>query len=357
MDPATVESTELGAHADRPRRLALWAASALTLSLATAVVLVAVSGPGSTLAVVREVRGSWLGGAVVVQLAGLLCLGQVYRSAHRALGGELSHREGMTTALSAFAMAQLLPGGGAAGGVLAARRLTQVGATPVAAITTVLHVGFVSVLALSLVVSGATISAAIATGQHVPHAAVTLGVTSTLLGGFAALRRLSVTPGARRWLHGTLDRLRWRGRGLPERWLAEMRAKVRPLAPLRRLAAPVAWSAGKWSADVVVLSLALVAAGGTFSLVVVAVTYGIANLLNTLPVSPGGVGLVEGGMAGSLMAFGVDPATATVTTVTYRLLAYWLPLVLAAPPALVVLRQVRRPHVGAAAATGPGDGS
>lgn len=74
---------------------------------------------------------------------------------------------------------------------------------------------------------------------------------------------------------------------LPARWLADLHARPDPLAPLHRLPAPLAWSAGKWSADMVVLTVALLAAGSSGSPIAIAVRYGVANLLNSLPLTPG----------------------------------------------------------------------
>ncbi len=53
-------------------------------------------------------------------------------------------------------------------------------------------------------------------------------------------------------------------------------------------------------------------------------------LANTLPL-PGGIGGVDGGMIGALIAFGVDPASAVLAVLAYRLFAFWLPI---APGAL-----------------------
>lgn len=322
-------------------------------SLAVVATLVLIAGPESTLEVVRELDPVWLVVGLGVQLVGLASLGQVYRSTHHVLGGQVSYRHAAITALAAFALTQALPAGGAAGGALAARRFTQHGCSPVSALYTVFHVGVVLLGALSLLVTVGTATVAATTGDYLAHALVAGGLTVAIGLAYLCLRWLSTHPVVRRRVVALLERLRWRGRGLPAAWVTEVEGLQQPLARLPRLVRPVMWATGKWSADLVVLSVALVAAGGSLSVVAVTVSYGIANALNNVPTTPGGVGIVEGGLAGSLIAFGFDPATATVTTLAYRLLAYWLPLLIAALPASIALhraRPTRRVLEGASAA-------
>ena len=47
---------------------------------------------------------------------------------------------------------------------------------------------------------------------------------------------------------------------------------------------------------------------------------------NTLPVT-GGVGSVDGGMIGALIALGVDAGLAIVAVLSYRAFAFWLPTI------------------------------
>jgi uncharacterized protein (TIRG00374 family) len=57
---------------------------------------------------------------------------------------------------------------------------------------------------------------------------------------------------------------------------------------------------------------------------------------NLLPL-PGGVGGVEGGMIGALIAFGVPGGLAVVSVLTYRAIAFWLPTV----PGVIAYLQLR----------------
>jgi uncharacterized membrane protein YbhN (UPF0104 family) len=85
-----------------------------------------------------------------------------------------------------------------------------------------------------------------------------------------------------------------------------------------------------WAGDIAVLWAAFNAFGEAPAVAVIVVAYFVGMLANTLPL-PGGVGGVDGGMIGALIAFGVDPGLAVVAVFAYRGFAFWLPI---APGAL-----------------------
>jgi uncharacterized protein (TIRG00374 family) len=60
-----------------------------------------------------------------------------------------------------------------------------------------------------------------------------------------------------------------------------------------------------------------------------------AQLLGTLPLTPGGLGFVEAGLTGTLALAGVGAAAAVVATLAYRLVAFWLPIPAGGAAALV----------------------
>jgi uncharacterized protein (TIRG00374 family) len=54
--------------------------------------------------------------------------------------------------------------------------------------------------------------------------------------------------------------------------------------------------------------------------------YSAAQLLGQLPLTPGGLGVVEAGLTGTLALAGVAAAPAALAVLAYRLAAYWLPV-------------------------------
>jgi uncharacterized protein (TIRG00374 family) len=51
-----------------------------------------------------------------------------------------------------------------------------------------------------------------------------------------------------------------------------------------------------------------------------------AQLLGTMPLTPGGLGFVEAGLTAMLALAGVPAGAAVLATFAYRLFSYWLPL-------------------------------
>src|SRR3954468_6443171 len=96
-----------------------------------------------------------------------------------------------------------------------------------------------------------------------------------------------------------------------------------------------------WGFDVAVLWSCFHAFGEPPTFAVITVAYFVGTLANTLPL-PGGVGGVDGGMIGALIAFGVEPELALLSVLAYRGFAFWLPIVPGALAYLGLRRTVGR---------------
>jgi uncharacterized protein (TIRG00374 family) len=69
----------------------------------------------------------------------------------------------------------------------------------------------------------------------------------------------------------------------------------------------------------------------------VLVAYAATMVIALLPLTPGGLGLVEGSMVGLLVLAGIPAGSAVLATLGYRILSYWLPI-LAGPIAYLAFR-------------------
>ena len=96
-----------------------------------------------------------------------------------------------------------------------------------------------------------------------------------------------------------------------------------------------------WGFDIAVLWACFEAFGAAPSFAVITVAYFVGMLANTLPL-PGGVGGVDGGMVGALLAFGVEPELALIAVLAYRGFAFWLPILPGAVAYLGLRRTVAR---------------
>ena len=111
---------------------------------------------------------------------------------------------------------------------------------------------------------------------------------------------------------------------LPERLVEERDLIVRVVGARWKLA--LAGSLGKALLDFAVLAVALRAVGADAALSLVLLAYFTAQLLVQIPITPGGLGFVEAGLAGSLALAGVAGGDAVLATLAYRLFSYWLPI-------------------------------
>jgi uncharacterized protein (TIRG00374 family) len=92
-----------------------------------------------------------------------------------------------------------------------------------------------------------------------------------------------------------------------------------------------------WAFQVLVLWAAFRAFGDAPPWAVLVQAFFCGMLGNLLPM-PGGVGGVEGGMIGALVAFGVDGGLAVVAVLVFRAFTFWLPLI----PGVIAFVQLRK---------------
>ena len=91
----------------------------------------------------------------------------------------------------------------------------------------------------------------------------------------------------------------------------------------------------KFAFDFFALVAAVAATGAHVQTIPVLLAYVAASVLAMIPITPGGVGFVEAGLAVTLVWAGVPGGNATVATLAYRLVSYWLPLVAGVAAAVV----------------------
>ncbi len=92
-----------------------------------------------------------------------------------------------------------------------------------------------------------------------------------------------------------------------------------------------------WGFDISVLWACFHAFGSPPPFTVILMAYFIGMAGNLLPL-PGGLGGVEGGMIGALVAFGVDFNLAVLAVLSYRAISFWLPTV----PGAIAYFQLRK---------------
>jgi uncharacterized protein (TIRG00374 family) len=93
-----------------------------------------------------------------------------------------------------------------------------------------------------------------------------------------------------------------------------------------RLRMVVALGAANWLFDAAALWIMLSAFGHRPGVIGLLVAYGLANVMAAIPISPGGLGVIEAILIPTLVGFGTPLAEASIGVVAYRLINFWLPI-------------------------------
>ena len=88
----------------------------------------------------------------------------------------------------------------------------------------------------------------------------------------------------------------------------------------------VVWATLNWLLDAAALWVFVAAYGFRLGLDGLIVSFGLANVVAALPVTPGGLGLVEGVLVPTIVGFGAPRSVALLGVVSYRLVNFWMPI-------------------------------
>ena len=105
--------------------------------------------------------------------------------------------------------------------------------------------------------------------------------------------------------------------------------RVEDLASDKRLLARVVgWAAANWLLDAAALWVFLRAYGASTDFDALIVAFGLVNVLAVIPITPGGLGVIDTALPIALVGFGLPTSTAVLGSATYRLAQYFFPIVL-----------------------------
>jgi uncharacterized protein (TIRG00374 family) len=95
---------------------------------------------------------------------------------------------------------------------------------------------------------------------------------------------------------------------------------------------------GFWAANIAILWASFHAFHVEAPLGVVVQGFFVGMAANLFPFAPGGVGAVDAGMIGAFVLFGLPDSEVFASVLTYRVIAFWLPI----PPGIVAFFQLRQ---------------
>jgi putative heme transporter len=279
-------------------------------------------------AAARAISPWLLGAAVLSQVASIAAQVQLTRivlpGAHRPTFTTMARVEAATMAVS-----HTVPGGTAAGTALGYRLLTQELGVPGPETAFALALrGVGSAAVLNVILWVALVVSLPTHGLHpIYTVAAVLGVA--VIGGLGVAVWLLMRTGGRaeRTLVRLLSHLPKLNAEVVTRNLRRVADNVQRLLhdpPLARAA--TAWSALYWLLSAASLWIFLAAVGHPIRADELLVAFGLANVLAVLPITPRGLGLVEGILIPAMVGFGVPLGPATAAVIAWRLVSFWLPI-------------------------------
>jgi uncharacterized protein (TIRG00374 family) len=266
-----------------------------------------------------------------LQLAALFAYSLLTRATLGEAAKPLSKMRMFRIQLSTKALTNVVPGGNAAGSALGYRLLTLSGVRGPDAGFALATAGIGSAVVLNVIFwFGLIIS--------VPRRGVNPYYGSAALAGIiviciTAFLVIGLMDGQQRAVRAT----RWIATKLrldPDKFEATMEQvafRVEALTKDRPLLRKVVFFALlNWMLDAASLWVFIRAFGETLELDALLVAFGLANLLAAIPLTPGGLGYVDGAYVFTLVGFGIPQRVARVGVATYRFAQFFFPILLGA---------------------------
>ena len=319
------------------RRKRVWRIVAFLIALIVLVTLTLrgrlPSGP-AVFDSMRHAEIGWIAAAAAMQGVSMLMFAAQQRALLQAWGVRFRLGRAMAVTLARSAISISLPAGAAVSAAYALRHYRRAGASPEIATATMIVSGLASIVGLAaLYITGVL---GIVTKDPTklwtePPAA--LAVTSIVLFGILAglvtaavtsikrrrsgpkQPRATVTPPpAGRWA-----RYAWTaGNAAREAWRAGGSLRIRDWT------AAFGYAAANWLTDLLCLAFSTRAVGLPIGITTLASIYLGVQIVRQVPITPGGVGLIETAFIAGITAAGAGAASATAAVLLYRVLSCWL---------------------------------
>jgi uncharacterized protein (TIRG00374 family) len=275
---------------------------------------------------ISRVRPGWLALAVVAEVVSYVA----YAAAEQRLLADGGANVGLIPltelSVAAQAAAFCIPGGVAVTGVVTYRVLRRFEVAPALVVGVVFIVSLLYMVALAVV---ALVAAPVAGTQDVipdlrPIGFGLLAFVGVLVTVVELLRRRGAVARAGRRLGQAMDSFARRagleGAEPSGEWGEELaQISFRPAA----VAVSTLLLMACWLGDALCLALSFYAVGVTPPWEGLLLIYAGAQLAATLPITPGGLGVLEGSLTVGLVAFGGSEGSTLSAVLLYRLISFW----------------------------------
>jgi uncharacterized protein (TIRG00374 family) len=284
----------------------------------------------------------WIGLGLLFCIAMFAAYVALFRG---VIGKEVIHlewRESYQITLAGLAATRLFSAGGAGGILLTYWALRKAGMARRRAICRMIAFLIVlySVYLAALVVFGILLRTGVLSGEAPLSGTVIPAVLAAVVIVFGLLMALvpeDIERRIERHTPGRFGRIAQRLATAPATFAQGMRTAIAFVRHPSSGAMAIGGAVGFWAANIAILWASFHAFDVAVPLGVVIQGFFLGTLANLIPFAPGGVGAVDAGLIGAFVLFGLPSAEVFAAVLTYRVIAFWLPI----PPGIVAFFQLR----------------
>ncbi|HEX4090764.1 MAG TPA: YbhN family protein [Trebonia sp.] len=284
-------------------------------------------GARKDLYLLDQVNGGWAVAGVVLECVSLFCYA-VLTKVLLPPGRKPSLSRLFRIDLSAAAVAHVIPAGTLGTAALGFRLFTNEGISANDAGVMMAAKGLGSTIVLNVLLWLSLVISIPLAGFRPIYG--TVAIIGTVLLAAIGLVIVGVTRGterASRILHAVGDKIPWVTGDQLEHAVRQASETAQTMAKDKRvLFWALVWASLNWLLDAASLWCFIAAFGSTVNPIELFAAYGIANVAGALPLTPGGLGVVDSAAPLLLVGFGVTRSVATLGVLAWRLVNFWLPI-------------------------------
>jgi putative heme transporter len=276
------------------------------------------------MAAIEGLHWGWVLLGVAAEAGSFLAFAQVQRRLLRAGRADVAIGPMVAITLAANSITNSLPAGSVIAPVYSFRQYRRRGADQAVAGWSVVAAFVALSVALTVVAAiGASVAGAEGASLDLVGVIVAVLLVSLAMGAVFVQKRALV------WTVSATVRLSRRLTGWPRGELAAhidriiRRLTVVHLSP-GQVVSVLGLGLANWMLDCSCLALSFLAVGASVPWKGLLLAYGAGQLAANLPITPGGLGVVEGSLTIAIVAFGGAAPSTVVAVLLYRVLSFWL---------------------------------
>ena len=274
------------------------------------------------------INGAWVAAGVVLEGFSLFCYALLTRALLPGGAPRLSLSRLFRIDMSAAAVAHVIPAGTVGSAGIGYKLFTNEGVAGTDVGVMMATKGMGSTVVLNVLLWLALVISIPLEGFHPIY--VTVAIVGAVALALIAALVFGITRNGKR----AVRIVRAIGRPIPhvgsdrlEQIVRQASESLRALATDRSvLVRSLTWASLNWLLDAASLWCFIAAFGGFANPVGLFAAYGIANVLGVIPVTPGGLGVIESVTPVLLVTFGLTRSIATLGVLAWRLVNFWLPI-------------------------------